>query len=98
MAVLRYAHRFEMLDMLAGPELRENPLFLLMQLRRNDFGDMLADDLLGPVAEDSRSASVPGRDAPIKRLADDCIVGRNDNGGKFCELQFRLEALGDEIG
>jgi hypothetical protein len=70
-AVLRQALRLERLDALAAPDLAEDPDFLIVHLGRDDALDLLADHLLGCVAEQALRALVPGRDAPLERLRDD---------------------------
>jgi hypothetical protein len=72
-AVLRDAHRFEVLDALAACEPLEYPLLFVPELLRNDDRDRLADHLLRRVAEQPPRTAVPRRDASVERFADDRV-------------------------
>ena len=51
-----------------------------MALGRHEHRDVLADDLLGGVAEDPLGPLVPARDDAVEGLRDDDVVGRLDDG------------------
>lgn len=83
-----------MLEALSTPELGEDLLLLVVQFRRNDPRDRLADHLLWRVAEDAGRPGVPRGDPPLQGLADDRIVGRGDNRRQARRVDLRLRALG----
>ena len=73
-AIFGDAHRVEVIDALATPQLGEDLLLFGVEPWRDDDGDWLADDLVRFVTEDPHSTAVPGEDASLERLADDRVV------------------------
>ena len=73
-AVLAPPHGFIVLNAFTAPDARKDRRFLVLQMRRNQDGDGLADDLVGGVAEHALGALVPGADDAIEVLANDRIV------------------------
>src|SRR6185312_12051108 len=88
-------YSLEMLDALATTQLRENELFLGLQLRWNKRGDRLANDFLGAVTEQPRSPCIPRSDHAVERLADDRIIGTIDDRRKPCPAVLSLTLLRD---
>ena len=73
-AVLAPPHGFIVIDAFTASDAPKDRRFLLLQVRRDQDGDGLADDLVGGVAEHALGALVPAVDDAIKVLADDRIV------------------------
>jgi hypothetical protein len=46
-----------------------------MPLRRQEQGDVLAEDLLGPVSEEALGASVPAGDFSIQAVTNYGVIG-----------------------
>ena len=77
-----------MRDVLFPPDRLENAVQLLGELGRDQDRDRLSDDLLGGVAVDALGPSVPGKNDPVQRLADDGVLrglhdGRQPRDGLF---------------
>ena len=85
---------FEMIDALAPSELGEDTIFFRMKLRRNEGRDVLSDDLIGLIPEDACCPRIPRCNHALQRLADNCVVRRDDNRREFRQLQFDLVTVG----
>ena len=79
-AVFRASLRLVMVHPFAAADSLEDPPHVLNAFRRHQQRDVLPDDLLGRVAEDSLGPTIPAGDDPFERLADDGIVRRLDDG------------------
>jgi hypothetical protein len=84
-----------MVDALAAAELGEDVVLLVVQLRRDDAGDRLADHLLGGIAEQAQRRGVPRGHPTLGRLADDGVVGGRDDRGEPRRMHFIGVPLGD---
>jgi hypothetical protein len=80
--VLGDAGGLEMVDALSRADPLDDPGFLVVQFRRDDRGDVLADDLRGQVAENPGGTAVPRLDDAVQGLADDGVIRRFDDGGE----------------
>ncbi len=83
-----------MIDSFAAPHLLQYAAFLLAKFRRDDDRNGLSDYLVWLVAEDASSASIPGKNTAIERLADDCIVRGGYNGREECQLDRMVRHFG----
>src|SRR5690606_31762869 len=91
----------EMIDPFTAAQSRENVVLFPVKLYGNDAVDGLADHLLRLIAEDSRRTRVPGRYAPVERLADDGVCRGSDYRGEasgFDISRLAIGALDQEIG
>ena len=79
-AVLPPPPRLVVVHLLAAADPLQDPRHVLDQLGRHEHGDVLADDLLGGVAEDPLGPPVPARDDAVEVLRGDDVVGRLDDG------------------
>ena len=84
-----------MLDPLAALQARQDLVLLVVQFRRDDRVNRLADHLLGLVSEDPLSARVPGPDDTLQGLADDGVVGGGDDGRKMRGFELGQVPLRD---
>src|ERR1700684_1389167 len=82
-AVLALPDRLVVVEAVAAADAREDLRLLVVQLRRNQDSDRLADDLFGGVAEQVFGGAVPADDDAVQRLADDRIAGRFDDAGEL---------------
>ena len=94
-AVLPPPLRLVVVHLLAAADPAENLRHVLDQLGRHEHRDVLADDLLGRVAEDSLGPLVPARDDAVEVLRDDDVVGRLDDGREPLVQQLGPPLLGD---
>src|SRR6201995_2586988 len=78
-SALRHADGFMMIDAFAGAEFAKDICFFVLQFRRNELQNRLANDLLRTVAEDARGCVVPTDDCAGQVFADDRIVRRVDD-------------------
>src|SRR5687768_16935456 len=60
----------------------QHPVLFVLAVCRYDSPDGLTDHLLGRVAEDSLSRTIPRSDNPRDILAHDRVVGGLDDGGE----------------
>ena len=81
-AIFALPNRLVVVDLLAGANLRENHVFLILQLRGNQHANGLSDGLVCGVSEHSFRGSIPRHDRAVQVLADDGIVGRLHDGGE----------------
>src|SRR5260370_981768 len=89
--VLTLADGFVMFDALAAPNALDDRFLFVLVFWRDQNLDVLANYLFGHVAKDSLGRAVPGDDSAIEVLADNCVVGRLNDG---CEaLRSNLSTL-----
>src|SRR6202008_2200403 len=69
--------------------------FLASPVGRNDKGNVLANRLLGCVAEHSFGSLVPTSDCPIETLANHCVVREIHDGGQQTVGSLRPLTLAD---
>ena len=81
-SIFSYSDRIEMLDALASPDFLQNHPFFVVQFRRNDRHDRLANDVFRQIAKNSRGGAVPRKNAALQRLANDGVLGRLNNGSQ----------------
>src|ERR1700680_429916 len=94
-AVLALADRLVVIKAVAVLNAIEDFRFLVVELRRNQDGDRLADDLFGRVAEQVFGGVVPADDDAVEGLADDRVAGRFDDAGQLLARLHGTALLGN---
>ena len=82
--VFASALRVVLLDALAASDMAEDVILLAVPLRRYQLENWLPDDFMRRITEYPFGAEIPRRDEAVQILADDCIVGRFNNGRQPC--------------
>ena len=72
-----------MVDPFSGSDFRKDLIFLWMQFRWDERQYRPAENLVRGVSKDPRRGIVPRKDCPVKIFANDCVIGRLDDGSKM---------------
>src|SRR5215472_8734527 len=72
----------EVVDMAAVPQFGTNLILLIVQFRRNEPANGLADNFFRLISEYASRGFVPGDNRPVQIPADDGIVGGVDDRGE----------------
>ncbi len=86
-SVLRNADRLEVIDSLSPRDPREDLVFLVEPIGRDDQGDRPTNGLVGRVAEEPFGPGIPRADHAVEGFADDGVMGGFDD---CCETRLRL--------
>ena len=84
-----------MFDLFTAPYFIQDRLFVLVQLRRNDQRDWLADDFFGFISEQFFGAAVPAGNCSVQVLAGNGIIGRFHDRGQAERIFLQLLFLRD---
>src|SRR5689334_19001335 len=71
-----------MLDAFAHSDSFQDVRHLILPVRRRDHRDVMADGLVGRIAQNPLSAGVPAPNDAVEVLTDDGVIGGFDNGGE----------------
>jgi hypothetical protein len=94
-AVFAPAHCFVMVDTFAASQPGKNVAFLFQAVLRDQYSNGLANYFLSAITEQALGTLVPADDDTLQRFADDGVVGRFNNRGKFVNLFFHGFVLFD---
>src|SRR5690606_32188461 len=94
-AILRDAHRLQILDPATPADFLEDHLLLRVPLGRNQAVDRASDELFARIAEDAVTALVARGDDAVQVLRDDRVGRRRNDGGQVRLLFSRTLTLGD---
>jgi hypothetical protein len=82
-----------MIYALTSSKSRKDLSLLVLQLRRNDPGDRLANHLVRVITEYAGCTGIPGGDLAFQALADDGVIRGVDDGSEPFQLNICLMAL-----
>src|SRR5258706_275678 len=97
--VLTLADGFVMFDALAPSKALDDRFLFFLLFWRDQNPDVFPDNLFGLVSKESLGCSVPAGDSAVEVLADNCVVGRLNDGCKALQqymaifLRGRLDQL-----
>src|SRR5260370_491485 len=93
--VLTLADGFVMFDALAPSNAFNNHRLFVLPFWRDQYPHGFADNLLGLVSEESLGCAVPAGDSAVEVLADNCVVGRLNDGCKALRSNLSTLSLRD---
>src|SRR5258706_10366259 len=88
-----------MVDAFAASDASNNERLFVLPVLRDQYPHRFPDNLLGLVSEEPLGCAVPAGDSAVEVLADNCVVGRLNDGCKALQqymaifLRGRLDQL-----